>query len=577
MRPWFERDPELLMREIEALTAAGAVVEIDEGARAAGVLRLIIGYPSPDGPVALVAIYPDFYPFFKPEVRAPDLRLKRHQNPTGHNLCLVGRRTSKWYAEDTLADVLSLQLPRLLDYARTGDIDPLIAVEEPQGEPASEYYNSESVPNSFLLFDGQWSIPSTVTEGTFTARCRVLPRDGAQPALLVQGQVVHIAASDGTKLASWEGKEVDNFPETLRGRWLRLENPILGDINRVRDELGERWTWLMDEGRWPPQRHAALGALLFPEEVRHREFADGWAVLQFTSSRKQKGVPRQTVGSFIRVARAGQSDLAARMPAASTLADKSIAFFGLGAIGAPAAIELARSGLGKLTLIDHDIVEPATVRRWPYGVPAFAAKKVAVLKDRLALDYPWTRVVLDDMRVGIGVDPGFAPRQGERIMELIGDRHLIVDCTAEMGVNHILSELARTLRLPYVLANATPGAWGGIVARFEPGSPCWMCFRAALYGVGGITLPPADPQGEVQPPGCAEPTFTGSSFDIQEVSLELVRTVVGILGGNDGYPGADWNVAVLHLRNSAGSRLPPRWETFDIPRRPDCSTCSIGT
>src|SRR3546814_7142199 len=66
--------------------------------------------------------------------------------------------------------------------------------------------------------------------------------------------------------------------------------------------------------------------------------------------------------------------------------------------------------------------------------------------------------------------------------QLIEGQHLMIDCTAEMGVNHFLSEFARVRGLPYLIANATPGAWGGIVARFEPASPCWMCFRHALYG-----------------------------------------------------------------------------------------------
>src|SRR3546814_15154931 len=89
--------------------------------------------------------------------------------------------------------------------------------------------------------------------------------------------------------------------------------------------------------------------------------------MQWVGSRRKKGLPRSITGSFVRAARAGPTDLAARMPAAATLPDTSVIFFGLGAIGAPAAIELARAGLGKLTLVDHDIVEPATVRRWVYG------------------------------------------------------------------------------------------------------------------------------------------------------------------------------------------------------------------
>jgi hypothetical protein len=109
-----------------------------------------------------------------------------------------------------------------------------------------------------------------------------------------------------------------------------------------------------------------------------------------------------------------------------------------------------------------------------------------------------------------------------------------------------------------------------MVARFEPDTPCWMCMRHALYGSHKIELPPADPVGDLQPPGCAEPTFTGSGFDAQEISLEAVRTVAGILGRPGGYPDGGWNLATLELRDEDGGRIPPRWTSLEIPCRPEC-------
>ena len=94
--------------------------------------------------------------------------------------------------------------------------------------------------------------------------------------------------------------------------------------------------------------------------------------------------------------------------------------------------------------------------------------------------------------------------------------------------------------------------------------------REALYGAGGIPPPPADPAGDLQPPGCAEPTFTGSGFDAQEVSLETIRTVVGILSDQDGYPDGGWDMATLELRDAQGRRIPPCWEARKIPVRSDC-------
>ncbi|WP_208611028.1 hypothetical protein, partial [Rhizobium tibeticum] len=57
-----------------------------------------------------------------------------------------------------------------------------------------------------------------------------------------------------------------------------------------------------------------------------------------------------------------------------------------------------------------------------------------------------------------------------------------------------------------------------------------------------------------QPPGCAEPTFTGASFDRQELSLESVRLAVDVLSHPD-----ELKASVIHtlsLHDGVG-RLPP--------------------
>ena len=55
-----------------------------------------------------------------------------------------------------------------------------------------------------------------------------------------------------------------------------------------------------------------------------------------------------------------------------------------------------------------------------------------------------------------------------------------------------------------------------------------------------------------RPVGCNAPTFTGGGFDLQEISLEIVRTAVGLLSDGKYDPGA-WAVAVLTLKNDDGS------------------------
>lgn len=73
----------------------------------------------------------------------------------------------------------------------------------------------------------------------------------------------------------------------------------------------------------------------------------------------------------------------------------------------------------------------------------------------------------------------------------------------------------------------------------------------------------------VVPVGCNAPTFTGGGFDLQEISLEIVRAAVGLLSEGSYDPGG-WTVAVLTLKNEDGSGMLPRWEGHSCPPHPRC-------
>jgi hypothetical protein len=58
--------------------------------------------------------------------------------------------------------------------------------------------------------------------------------------------------------------------------------------------------------------------------------------------------------------------------------------------------------------------------------------------------------------------------------------------------------------------------------------PARNCHRLHIEA-GSIPRPPTDPTGYVQPPGCAESTFVGSDFDIEQVALQGVGSTVQAL------------------------------------------------
>src|SRR5215213_8372033 len=81
LRPWWERWPGLLERELRTLAEAGIIYEVDEEARARGFIRLRLTVVVGGEELSLVATYPDLFPYVRFDVRAPDLDLPRHQHP----------------------------------------------------------------------------------------------------------------------------------------------------------------------------------------------------------------------------------------------------------------------------------------------------------------------------------------------------------------------------------------------------------------------------------------------------------------------------------------------------------------
>src|SRR5687768_7477443 len=101
--PWFLATPELLEEELSAFAEAGIPCKVDEDAQEKEVIRISFTI-TPDNSsfqdlklehaLELVAVYPDNYPYFRPEIFATNLDLPRHQNHLSKNLCLLQRPTS---------------------------------------------------------------------------------------------------------------------------------------------------------------------------------------------------------------------------------------------------------------------------------------------------------------------------------------------------------------------------------------------------------------------------------------------------------------------------------------------------
>jgi sulfur carrier protein ThiS adenylyltransferase len=77
----------------------------------------------------------------------------------------------------------------------------------------------------------------------------------------------------------------------------------------------------------------------------------------------------------------------------------TVGIMGLGGLGSPVAVALARIGVGRLVLADFDFVEPSNLNRQQYFIEQIGMKKTEALGDNILRINPYVKVELIDDRL----------------------------------------------------------------------------------------------------------------------------------------------------------------------------------
>jgi molybdopterin/thiamine biosynthesis adenylyltransferase len=557
---WFEQYPERLEHELQALRDAGFDPRVDEGARAQGLISLSIKCSIKGVDHTFEVRFPPGYPYFPFQVFAPSLDLERHQDPYSKALCFIARIESEWRVDDTVAQYLREQLPQIL---KANESDGPFAGERQEGAPVTPYfcYQSDSV-----VLIGDWELSPEQTHG----RLQLSVDRWDVTNVLIRGAVKQISDQKGNLIGELDVRLSSLFPRPAVGRWVRLPaRPYSNHPAEILREAERAWPALgtphFDNGK------DILG-IAFPDEVRYREWRNNWIFL----IRERAGNPRRRAHnqqqqlrvSVVRADHAGRADLVARVPTLVSLENRHAAIFGLGALGSMVTWQLARAGVGQLSIVDYDFVNAGTTPRWIYGMSAVGRNKATVLLERLRAEYPLVKVSPIIARLG----NAYPTREDEYVAAAIANVEAIVDCTVEKTVHHYLSSLAWARKIPYIWSSATPGGWGGIVGRIQGrrDAGCWKCFLGHLVDKR-IAEPEAEGGSDVQMAGCDSPTFRGAGFDMDEISLMCARLTAATLC--DKSPGSygdfDWDVATVNLRKD-GQPIAPAWHTYTLLPSDDC-------
>ena len=121
---------------------------------------------------------------------------------------------------------------------------------------------------------------------------------------------------------------------------------------------------------------------------------------------------------------------------------------GAGGLGSNIAIALARVGVGKLVIVDFDLVEPSNLNRQQYFIDQIGLPKVTALKDNLQRINPYVEVEAHQLKV-----------TEENLCELFTDVDLLVEAfdAAEQKVMLTRTFLTKIAVKPLVAASGMAG------------------------------------------------------------------------------------------------------------------------
>lgn len=228
------------------------------------------------------------------------------------------------------------------------------------------------------------------------------------------------------------------------------------------------------------------------------------------------------------------------------LAQAHVVLIGCGGIGSPSLQYLAAAGIGRLTLVDSDVVDASNLQRQTIFAPA----DVGRAKADVAAE--WVRrfdPVLDVNAVVERVDHG-------NVAQVMAGAHVVLDGCDNFATRLIVSDACVAARIP--LTSAAIGRFQGQVASFAghlAEQPCYRCFVGDAFDAEDCDT-------------CAADGVLGAAAGMVGTfgAMQAIRVM---LSGHSAL-GDDPQFGKLHLIDG----LAPSLRTIAIAKDPTCKGCS---
>jgi sulfur-carrier protein adenylyltransferase/sulfurtransferase len=217
----------------------------------------------------------------------------------------------------------------------------------------------------------------------------------------------------------------------------------------------------------------------------------------------------------------------------------SVLCIGTGGLGSPIALYLAAAGIGRLGLVDYDVVDFSNLQRQIlHGTDDVGRKKLNSARDRIKAINPNVRVDLHDMMF-----------RSENAMQVVQDYDIVIDGTDNFPTRYLSNDVCVLTKKPNIYGSIF--RFDGQCTVFAPhlGGPCYRCM-----------FPEPPPPGMV--PSCAEGGVLGVLPGIIGVmqAIEAIKLIIGI---GDSLIGRLVSFDALKLR----------FKEFKIRKDPNCPIC----
>ncbi len=228
------------------------------------------------------------------------------------------------------------------------------------------------------------------------------------------------------------------------------------------------------------------------------------------------------------------------MEAQRRLKASSVLLIGTGGLGSPLALYLAAAGVGRIGLVDYDVVDESNLQRQViHGESSIGVPKIESAARRI-----------HDLNPGVQIDKYEVPLTSDNALDILAPYDVVIDGTDNFPTRYLVNDACVKLGKPNVYGSILRFD-GQLSVFYAKEGPCYRCM-----------FPEPPPPGLV--PSCAEGgvlgVLPGTIGTMQ--ATEAIKLITGI---------GDPMIGRMLLYDA----LETTFTTIKIRKDPHCPVCSI--